>query len=140
MHCVSAKFVPCVLTEDQKANHLNISQELLDHVSIDENFLKTIITGDETWVYGCDIEIKAQLSQWVRQGSPQPKKARMSRSSMKVMLVVFFDWQGVIHCKVVPRGQTVNGVLRSSSEAFKGSFTLEEASVLDKPELGVAPQ
>ena len=78
MHCVAAKFVPCVLTEDQKANHLNISQELLDHVSIDENFLKTIVTGDETWVYGYDIKTKAQSSQWVGQGLPRLKKAQMS--------------------------------------------------------------
>jgi len=27
---------------------------------------------------------------------------------MKVMLVVFFDWQGVIHYKFIPSGQTVN--------------------------------
>jgi DNA-binding Lrp family transcriptional regulator len=29
MHRVAAKFVPRVLTEDQKANRVNISQELL---------------------------------------------------------------------------------------------------------------
>ena len=27
---------------------------------------------------------------------------------MKVMLVVFFDWHGVIHYEFIPRGQTVN--------------------------------
>jgi hypothetical protein len=32
------------------------------------------------------------------------------------------------------------GVLRSSSEAFEGSHTPEEASVVDEPELGVAPR
>jgi hypothetical protein len=37
MHRVAAKFVPRVLTEDQKANRVNISQELLDRVSVDEN-------------------------------------------------------------------------------------------------------
>jgi len=58
MHRVAAKFVPHVLTEDQKATRVNISQELLDRVNIDENFLKTIITGDETWVYGYDVETK----------------------------------------------------------------------------------
>ena len=59
MHRVAAKFVPCVLTEDQKANCVNISQELLDHVNIDENFLKNIVAGDETWAYGYDVETKA---------------------------------------------------------------------------------
>jgi len=106
MHRVATKFVPRVLTEDQKANRVNISQELLDCVSIDENFLKTILTGDETWIYGYDIEIKAQSSQWLRQGSLRPKKAQMSRSNTKVM-VVFFDWHGEIHYEFDPRGQTV---------------------------------
>ena len=70
MHRVAAKFVPRVLTEDQKANCINISQEMLGRVSVHENFLKTIITGDETWVYGYDVETKAQLSQSVGKDRP----------------------------------------------------------------------
>jgi len=46
MHRVASKFVSRVLTEDQKGTRVNISQELLDRVSVDENFLKTIVTGD----------------------------------------------------------------------------------------------
>jgi len=41
-------------------------------------------------------------------GSPRPKKARMSRSKIKVMLVVFFDWKGIVQHEFVPRGQMVN--------------------------------
>lgn len=37
----------------------NLSQELLNWVNDDEQFLKNIITGDEAWVYGYDIETKA---------------------------------------------------------------------------------
>jgi len=78
MRHIATKFVPRVMTEDQKANRVNISQELLDRVSTDENFLKTFVTGDETWVYGYDVKTKAQSSQWVGHGLPRPKKARMS--------------------------------------------------------------
>ena len=56
-----------------------------------ENFIKNIKTGDKTWVYGYGVEVEAQSSQWVGKGSPQPKKACMSRSNMKVILLVFFD-------------------------------------------------
>jgi len=59
-HRVTAKCMPRVLTEDQKANRVNISQELLDRVSVNENFLKTIVTRDETWVYGYDVETTAR--------------------------------------------------------------------------------
>jgi len=99
---------PGVLTEDQKINRVNISQEMLDRISVHENLLKTIIPVDEAWVYGYDVEIKAQSSQWAAQRSPRRKKAGMSRSNMTEILVVFFDWQGVIHYEFVPRGETVN--------------------------------
>jgi len=58
---VTAKFVLHMLTDDQKENHLEISQELLANTNGIENFLKNIITGDETY----DVETKMQLSQWM---------------------------------------------------------------------------
>ena len=91
MRRASAKFMPRLLTDDQKENRVEISQELLANASGNENFLKNTITGDETWVYGYDVETKMQSPQWMRKGSPRPKKkARMNRSKIKVMLVVFF--------------------------------------------------
>jgi hypothetical protein len=84
------------LTEDTKANRVNTSQEELHRVSVDENLLKTIVRGDEIWVYVYGVETKAQSSQWAEQESSQLKKARMSRSNM-VMFVIYFEWQGVIH-------------------------------------------
>ena len=90
MHRVAAKFVPRLLTEEQKQNHVTVSQELLDRSNTDENFLKNVITGDEMWVYGYDVETKVQSLQWVGKSSPRPKKARQCRSNVKVMLIVFF--------------------------------------------------
>jgi len=58
MRLVSAKFVPRLLTDDQKENRVENSQELLANANGKENFLKNIVTGDETWVYGYDIETK----------------------------------------------------------------------------------
>ena len=40
MHRVAAKFVPRLLTEEQKQNRVTVSQELLDRSNTDENFLK----------------------------------------------------------------------------------------------------
>jgi histone-lysine N-methyltransferase SETMAR len=70
MHRVAAKFVPCLLTDEQKEQRVTISQELLDQANSDENFLKNIVMGDETWVYGYDVETKAQSSQWVKVTRP----------------------------------------------------------------------
>ena len=45
----------------------------------DSDLLKKVITGDESWVYRYDIEIKAQSSQWKRLEEQRPKKARQLR-------------------------------------------------------------
>ena len=103
MRRVSAIFVQRLLTDDQKENRVEISQQLLASANGNENVLKNI-TGDETCVYGYDVETKMQSSQWIGQGS-RPKKARMSWSYIKV---VFLDWKGIVHHEFVPRGQTVN--------------------------------
>ena len=95
--------MPRLLTDDQKENRSENSQELLANAKGNENFLKNIITGDETWVYGYDVETKIQSLQWMGKGSPCPKEARMSWSKTKVRLVVFFDWKGIVHHEFVVR-------------------------------------
>ena len=50
MRRVSAKFMPRLLTDDQKENLVEISQKLLASENGNGNFLKNIITGDKTWV------------------------------------------------------------------------------------------
>jgi len=90
MHSVAAKSVPRLLTDAQKENRVTVSQEVFGRWNADKYFLKNIITGDETWVYGYDVETKVQSSQWMGKLSPQPKKARQSCSNVKVMLIVFF--------------------------------------------------
>lgn len=48
MRRVAAKFVPRLMTEDQKQRRVQVSEELFQMTNEDENFLKTIINGDET--------------------------------------------------------------------------------------------
>ena len=60
---VSAKFVPKLLTEQQKELRKEIAEDMLDLATHDPGFIETIITGDETWVYGYDPETKFQSSQ-----------------------------------------------------------------------------
>ena len=71
---ISAKFVPRLLTDDQKENRVEISQKLLANANGNENFLKNIITGDETWDHEYEVETKMQSSQWAGKASLRPKK------------------------------------------------------------------
>jgi len=111
---VSMKFVPHVLTVEQKQQHLSISLELRDRAASDSSFLGNVIMGDETWVYGYDPETSVQSSQWKSPSSPRAKKACQSRSNIKVVLVVFFNLDGIVRAEFVPRNTTVN------SEYYKG--------------------
>jgi len=107
MKRVAPKFVPKLLNFEQKQRRVEVSQESLNEVSNDPELLKHIMTGDEMWVYGYDIETKTQSSQWKHPESPRPKKAQV-RSNVKVLLTVFFDFNRVVHHEFLPRGQTVN--------------------------------
>ncbi|UYV76804.1 hypothetical protein LAZ67_14002066 [Cordylochernes scorpioides] len=108
MRRVAAKFVPKLLNCDQKQHRMNIANEMLDSVRDDPNLLQRVITGDEAWVYGYDVETKAQSSQWKLPHEPRPKKVRQVRSNVKVLLTVFIDCRGVVHHEFLPQGRTVN--------------------------------
>ncbi|VVC41351.1 Hypothetical protein CINCED_3A006888, partial [Cinara cedri] len=70
---VAAKFVPQLLTSEQKENRLTNCQDLKNR-SADINFIKNIISEDEKWVYGYDPETKLQSSQWKTKFSLDQKK------------------------------------------------------------------
>ena len=76
--------------------------------NVDPDLLKKVITGDESWVYGYDIETKAQSSQWKRPEEPRLKKARQVRSNEKVLLSVFLDCNYVEHHEFLSQGRMVN--------------------------------
>lgn len=108
MRKVCAKLVPKVLTEDQKELRVSRCQELLDLIQNEPDFLNSVVTGDESWMFEYDPESKRQSSEWHSKSSPRPKKARMSKSRIKTMLIVFFDVRGIVHFEFVPQGETVN--------------------------------
>jgi len=91
MRKICAKLVPKNLSVEQKANQLEICQDLEGRLKIEPNFLDKVITGDESWVFDYDPETKRQSSEWHTKSSPRPKKAHMSRSKVKTMIIVFFS-------------------------------------------------
>ena len=56
-----AKIVPKNLTIEQKENRKEVCLHLLERIQSDRNFLKKVITGDETWIFEYDLEKKANF-------------------------------------------------------------------------------
>ena len=87
--CVMAKFTPRLLLPEQKEHRAAVANDLIQTATNAPDFLKKVITEDESWVYSYDLETKAQLSQWKLPGCPHPKKVLQSHSKIKTILTVF---------------------------------------------------
>lgn len=110
MKKLSARWVPRLLTSDQKRRRLNISQQCLDlYKRNPTEFLRRFITVDETWVHHYTPETKEQSKQWVGPGETAPKKAKTVPSAGKVMATVFWDCKGVVLIDFLEHGRTITG-------------------------------
>ncbi|UYV73846.1 hypothetical protein LAZ67_11001122 [Cordylochernes scorpioides] len=78
----TSKFVPRVLTEEQKNIRMDVCKNMVEMTRTDSEWMQKIINGDETWVYQYDPETKRQSSQWIERGEPKPKKARCTKSKV----------------------------------------------------------
>lgn len=118
---VKSRLVPKSLNFIEKQRRIDVCKEMISDY---EPMLQRIITGDETWIYAYDPETADQSSEYRAKGEAKPKQSRQSRSKIKVMLTVFFDYRGVVHNEFLPTGQTVNkeyylGVMRRLREAIR---------------------
>lgn len=105
---ICSRFVPHMLTDEQKARRFEICGDFIDMCDRDPTFLGSIVTGDESWCYQYDPETKRQSMEWRAPSSPRQTKSRAVKSKVKTMLITFFDKEGIIHKEFVPAGQTVN--------------------------------
>ncbi|UYV61193.1 hypothetical protein LAZ67_1003770 [Cordylochernes scorpioides] len=116
--------VPKDLTFGQKNARKETACLNLEATTDNPELLKRVITGDETWIYGFDSETTQQASEWRFKNEPRPKKAKKAPSKVKVMLTVFFDYQGIVHHEFQQHGSTITadsylGVLRRLREAIR---------------------
>ena len=111
MKHVVAKFILQLLLPEQKEHGAAVAIDLIPTATNEPDFLKEVIMGDESWVYGCDPEMKAQSFQWKSPGPPHLNKVHQHCSKMKTMLTVFFDWKVVVH-------REANQLIRSSTSMF----------------------
>lgn len=108
---VCSRWVPKGLSEVQTDARMACSLQHLERYYREGNaFLEGIVTGDETWVLYFTPESKAATMVWKHPSSPDVKKFKVSPSSRKLMLTVFWDMKGVLLAEFMPTGSTINAV------------------------------
>jgi histone-lysine N-methyltransferase SETMAR len=87
MRKLSARWVPRLLTVDQKQNRVRCSKDNLQLFQWNpQDFRRRFITVDKTWIHHYTPETKKQSKQWVPSGESAPKKAKTVPSARKVMV------------------------------------------------------
>ncbi len=87
---LSTKFVPRLLSQEQKDHRVALCRQNLQEFRDDNSLLEKVITTDESWFSLFEPETKQGSSQWLQKGSVRPQKALRSRLTRKTMLVLFF--------------------------------------------------
>ena len=103
-----AKMVPRLLNGGQNERRVQWCQDILELLETEPNLLKRVVAGDESWIFEFDPLTKRQSLEWMSASSPRPKMSRVFKSTIKVMLVAFFDAHGTVHAEFLPQGQTIN--------------------------------
>jgi len=97
MKKLCARWVPRLLTADQKRTCMKISEQCLERLNKNEtDFVRRFVTMDETWIHHYTPEFKQQSKQWTEAGCSAPKKTRSVPSAGKVIASVFWDAEGIL--------------------------------------------
>ncbi|CAH1955779.1 unnamed protein product [Acanthoscelides obtectus] len=96
-----SRWIPHLLTEEQKAARFNWCQKTLDRFNFgkSKNVYSTV-SGDESCIYCYEPENKRQSAVWVFQGEEKLTKVIRSRSVSKKMVATFVSKAG--HMATIP--------------------------------------
>ncbi|XP_014486228.1 PREDICTED: uncharacterized protein LOC106750413 [Dinoponera quadriceps] len=107
MKKLSARWVPRLLTVDNKRMRLSVAKQCLELFKRNpQEFLRQVVTVHETWIHHYTPETKEQ---WTSPGKRALKKTKTVPSAGKVMATVFWDTQGVTFIDYLEKGKTMTG-------------------------------
>ncbi len=69
---------------------------------------RVYVTMDESWIYLYNPLTKQQSREWLRSMEAHPQKLQRTLATGKVMVVTFFDCQGLVYHEFVHRPFTIN--------------------------------
>ena len=96
MKKLCAKWMPRLLTIDQKRIHVTTSEQNVAYFKRNlKEFLRRFVTIDEIWIHHFTPELRKGSKQWVEPGESVPKLPTTQQSAGTVMASVFCDAHGV---------------------------------------------
>jgi histone-lysine N-methyltransferase SETMAR len=96
------------LTDAQAERRVEVCQQLLKN-PLDDRFWKRIVTCDEKWIF---LNNPDKRKQWVYPGQ-EVAVVKQDRFGQKVMLCVWWNYQGIVHFELLRDGRAVNATLYS---------------------------
>ena len=113
---VCARWVPHLLTEEQKTQRLKCARELLKtYKGCYSRVISNLLTGDETWVHMFEPQRRADNKQWKRKDQKRPCIAKRTISSKNMLYAIFFNSSGLVVQVPCPSGHTVTGRFNKNS-------------------------
>ena len=92
---VCARWVPHLLTEEQKTQRLKCARELLKtYKGCNSRTIFNLLTGDETWVHMFEPQRRTDNKQWKRKDKKRPCIAKRTISSKKKLYAIIFNSSG----------------------------------------------
>jgi len=105
MKKLCARWVPPLLTADQKRTCMKISEQCLKRFNKNKSdFVRQFITMDETWIHHYTPESKQQPKQWTEAGCSAPRSVP---SAGKGMASAFWDAEGILFIYYLEKGKTI---------------------------------
>ena len=133
---VCARWVPQLLTEEQKTQRLNCARELLKtYKGCNSRVISNLLAGDETWVHMFEPQRRADNKQWKPKDKKRPCIAKRIISSKKMLYAIFFNSSGPVVQVPCPSGHTVSGrFYKNCTEESERVFTIRNDQAKDGQE------
>ena len=127
----SAKFVPRLLSEDQKERCCHDSRVMVALINSDPVVLDVLGTCDESWIDCYDPETKRQSSQWKHAGCPGTQEGQIEQINPQTFDDPFFPqhWHD-LHALGSHWTDSQQGILCWGFKGVQEEFLSEEASTL----------
>ncbi|KAL9895462.1 histone-lysine N-methyltransferase SETMAR-like [Glossina fuscipes fuscipes] len=101
---VCSRWVPNVLSINQKQQRIEFSTQNLNLFRKNEiDFKRRFVTTDETWVYHYSPEPGKET----KAGCSVPKQPKWSKSTKKIMALVFWDGKGILLIDYLQTGEMI---------------------------------